>query len=52
MLDGPTKATDLDRTEENRELIRSFVDDVLATGRWNKLDQIHRWRRVSSNTTR
>lgn len=29
MVDGPTEATDLDRTEENRERVRSFVSRVL-----------------------
>ena len=27
MIDGPTEATDLDRTEENRDLVRSFVEE-------------------------
>jgi predicted SnoaL-like aldol condensation-catalyzing enzyme len=32
MLDGTTEATDPDRTEENRDLIRSFVEEVLVSG--------------------
>lgn len=37
MLDGPTEATDLDKTEENREFIRSFVEDVLVSNQLDKL---------------
>ncbi len=29
MVDGPTEATDLDRTEDNRGIVKSFVDNVL-----------------------
>jgi predicted SnoaL-like aldol condensation-catalyzing enzyme len=38
MVDGPTEATDLDRTESNRELVRSFVDGVLNNNRLHKLE--------------
>lgn len=38
MLDGPTDVTDLDKTEENRELIRSFVEEVLVSGQLTRLD--------------
>ena len=38
MIDGPIEATDLDRTEENRDLIRSFVDEVLVRGQLDRLD--------------
>jgi predicted SnoaL-like aldol condensation-catalyzing enzyme len=38
MLDGPTEATDLDRTEENRQLIRSFVEEVLVSGQLSGLE--------------
>jgi predicted SnoaL-like aldol condensation-catalyzing enzyme len=38
MVDGPTEATDLDRTEYNREIVRSFVDEVLINGQLDKLD--------------
>ena len=38
MNDGPTVATDLDRTEANRALVRSFVVDVLIDGRLEQLD--------------
>ncbi|MEM1182123.1 MAG: nuclear transport factor 2 family protein [Acidobacteriota bacterium] len=31
-LDGPTEAEDLDRTEGNKALVRSFVDTVLVGG--------------------
>lgn len=39
MVDGPTEATDLERTEANRELVQSFVDDVLVQCRLEKLEQ-------------
>jgi predicted SnoaL-like aldol condensation-catalyzing enzyme len=38
MLDGPTETTDLDRTEENRDLIRSFVEEVLVDDQLSRLD--------------
>ena len=38
MIDGPTEATDLDRTEENRKFIRSFFDEVLVCGQLGRLD--------------
>ena len=38
MVDGPTEVTDLDRTESNREIVRSFIDDVLINGQLDKLD--------------
>ncbi|HVJ20404.1 MAG TPA: nuclear transport factor 2 family protein [Polyangiaceae bacterium] len=38
MLDGPTTPTDLDRTEANKALVRAFVDDILVSGRLEKLD--------------
>jgi predicted SnoaL-like aldol condensation-catalyzing enzyme len=37
MVDGVTEATDLDRTSYNREIVRSFVDDVLISGHLDKL---------------
>ncbi|PTL79717.1 nuclear transport factor 2 family protein [Vitiosangium sp. GDMCC 1.1324] len=37
MLDGPTQATDLDKTEANKKLVASFVDDILVNGRMEKL---------------
>jgi predicted SnoaL-like aldol condensation-catalyzing enzyme len=37
MIDGPTEATDLDKTEANKALVRSFVEDVLVNGRMEKL---------------
>ena len=36
MIDGPTEATDLDKTEVNRELIRSFVSEVLLESPLNE----------------
>lgn len=38
MVDGSTEATDLDRTEYNREIVGSFVDDVLINGHLDKLE--------------
>ena len=37
MVDGPTDATDLDQTEASRELVRTFVDQVLVKGQIEKL---------------
>lgn len=39
MLDGATTVKDLHRTEDNRALVRSFVDDILVAGRMEKLTQ-------------
>jgi predicted SnoaL-like aldol condensation-catalyzing enzyme len=38
MIDGSTEVTDIERTEENREVIRSFVDEVLVKIRLDRLD--------------
>ena len=37
MVDGPTEATDLERTEDNREIVRSFVDNVLIDRQFGQL---------------
>lgn len=37
MIDGPSEPTDHARTEENKALVRSFVDDILVNGRMEKL---------------
>ncbi len=37
MVDGPTEATDLDRTDYNRETVRSFIAEVLINGQLDKL---------------
>jgi predicted SnoaL-like aldol condensation-catalyzing enzyme len=37
MIDGPAQASDLDQTATNRELVRSFVDDILVNGRMDRL---------------
>lgn len=37
MIDGPTRAVDLDRTEANKKLVASFIDDILVNGRMAKL---------------
>ena len=39
MVDGTTEATDLDRTELNREIVRSFVDDILINGKFDRLEE-------------
>ena len=38
MVDGPTEAIDHDRTESNREIVRSFVDEILINGEFEQLD--------------
>jgi predicted SnoaL-like aldol condensation-catalyzing enzyme len=38
MVDGPDVATDLDKTEGNRELVRSFIDDILINRRLEGLE--------------
>jgi len=40
MVDGPIDVTDLDRTESNRDIVRSFVEDVLINRRLDKLDHV------------
>jgi len=37
MIDGPVEATDLDRTEANKQLVAAFLDDVLVNGRMETL---------------
>jgi predicted SnoaL-like aldol condensation-catalyzing enzyme len=37
MVDGPTDATDHNLTENNRALVRTFVETVLINGRHNRL---------------
>lgn len=37
MIDGPTQATDLSKTEANKALVNLFVDDILVNGRMDKL---------------
>lgn len=37
MLDGTAAVTDLDKTETNKTLVRSFVDDILVNGKMEKL---------------
>ncbi len=39
MIDGPIEVSDLERTEENRELVRSFVDEVIINGKLDRLEQ-------------
>lgn len=39
MIDGPTEATDLELTEKNRNLIRSYFEEILVSGQLNKLDR-------------
>ena len=37
MIDGTTELSDLDKTDANKTLVRSFVQDVLAGGNFSKL---------------
>jgi len=38
MVDGPTEAADLGRTEANRSVVREFIDNVLIARRVDRLD--------------
>lgn len=38
MVDGPTEVSDLDKTELNREIVRSFVERVLINGQHEILE--------------
>jgi len=38
MVSGPTEASDLGSTEENRQIVRSFVDDILINNLFSKLE--------------
>ncbi|MCJ0764841.1 nuclear transport factor 2 family protein [Variovorax terrae] len=37
MTDGALEVTDLAKTEDNKRLVRAFVDDILVNGRMDKL---------------
>jgi len=37
MIDGPTKVEDVGKTEANKSIARSFVDDILVNGRFETL---------------
>jgi predicted SnoaL-like aldol condensation-catalyzing enzyme len=37
MIDGPTAATDPDKTAANKQLVAAFVDDILVNGRMDRL---------------
>jgi len=37
MIDGPTVATDADKTAANKKLVAAFVDDILVNGRMDRL---------------
>ena len=37
MIDGPVTPTDLDKTEANKSLVRTFIEDILVNGRMEKL---------------
>ena len=37
MIDGPTEATDLELTEQNKNFVRQFVEDILVNGKLDKL---------------
>ena len=38
MVDGTTEVLDLTRTEDNRKVVRSFVEDILVHGRMDKIE--------------
>ena len=52
MVDGPTKATDLDRTEDNRELVESFVDKVLINAQLDRIEDYIDANRFTDNNPR
>lgn len=37
MIDGATEAKDLDKTEANKALVKSFIEDVLVNGKYEKM---------------
>lgn len=37
MIDGSTEVKDLNKTDENKKLVRSFVEDILVNGKMDKL---------------
>ncbi len=37
MIDGPAVSTDLNKTEENKKLVKQFVEDILVNGKMEKL---------------
>ena len=37
MVDGPNEATDIERTEDNRGIVKSFVDNVLIDRQFEKI---------------
>lgn len=37
MTDGPKEASELEKTQANKALVRSFVDDILVNGKMEKL---------------
>jgi predicted SnoaL-like aldol condensation-catalyzing enzyme len=37
MIDGSTASSDLTKSEENKKLVRQFVDDILVNGKMDKL---------------
>lgn len=37
MIDGTTEIKDLDKTEENKALVKNFVNDILVNGKMEKL---------------
>ena len=52
MVDGPTEATDLHRTETNRQFVRSFVDDILINGRLHELGRYIESERYTEHSPR
>ncbi len=52
MVDGPTEVTDLDQTESNRKIVRSFVDDVLVNRRLENLEGYYNDERFTQHNPR
>jgi predicted SnoaL-like aldol condensation-catalyzing enzyme len=50
MVDGPTEATNLEQTEANRKLARSFVEDVLVNQHLENLEQYIDGRRFTQHS--
>jgi len=38
MVDGPTEVTDLDKTEDNRQIVKALINEVLINGRIEALE--------------
>ncbi|MEM7014447.1 MAG: hypothetical protein AAF585_23550, partial [Verrucomicrobiota bacterium] len=52
MLDGTVEITDLDRTEENRAFVRSFVEEILIGNQVERLDEFVSAERFTEHNSR